>query len=70
MSLSITTPQKMEKKKKIEIVAFIKNPYKPSALCVGHGQTAQTQIRRRIMRRLIWVSTVYSQNVLFKFDGK
>ena len=37
MSLSITTPQKMEKKK-IEIVAFIKNPYKPSALCVGHGQ--------------------------------
>ena len=42
-------------------------PYKPSVLFVGHGQTVQTQIRHRIMRCLIRVSTVCLQNVILKF---
>ena len=44
------------------------NPYKPSVLFVGHGQTVQTHIRRRIMRRLIRVFTVYIHNVLLKIN--
>ena len=44
------------------------NPYKPSILFVGQRQTMQTQIRRRILRRLIRVSTVCLQNVLLKFE--
>ena len=44
------------------------NPYKPSVIFVGHRQTGQTQIRRRILGRLIRVSTVCIQNVLLKFE--
>ena len=42
--------------------------YKPIVLFVGQRQTAQTQIRRRNMRRLISVSSVCSQNVLLEFE--
>ena len=57
------------------IIFFIEisiNPYKPSVLSffVGHRQTVQTQIRRQITWRLIRVSTVCLQNVLFKFNEK
>ena len=44
------------------------NPYKPGVNFVRHRQIMQTQIGRRIMWRLIRVSTVCLQNVLFKFD--
>ena len=46
------------------------NPYKPSVLFKGHRQIVQTQIRRRVLRRLIWVSTVCLQNVLLEFEWK
>ena len=42
--------------------------YEPSFLFVGHWPTAQTQIKRRKMRRLIRVSTVCLQNVLLEFE--
>ena len=34
------------------------NPYKPSVLCMGHRQTAQTHIRHRRTRCMIRISTV------------
>ena len=44
------------------------NPYKPSVLFVGHRQSAKTQIRRRLTRRLISFSTVCLQNSVLKFE--
>ena len=46
------------------------NPYKSSVLFVGHGQTVQTQIRRRRTRRLIRVSTVYLHNIQLILEYK
>ena len=42
------------------------NPFKPSVIFVGHKQTAQTQIRRHRLWRLIRVSTVCLHNALLK----
>ena len=42
------------------------NPYKPSVLFEGQGQTVQTQTRRRLVR----VFTVCLQNILFKIEYK
>ena len=44
------------------------NPYKPSILFVGHRQTVQTQISRRITLCLIRVFTVCLQNILCTFE--
>ena len=49
----------------IDLSLSLFNSYKSSVLFAGHMQTVQTQIRRRIMRCLIRVSTVYLQNILF-----
>ena len=46
------------------------NPYVSSAFLLEHRQTMKTQIRRRIMRRLIIIITVCSQYVLLKFEKK
>ena len=46
------------------------NTYKPSVLFVGRRPTAQTQIRRRRMRRLIRVSTVCLQKVILNSNKK
>ena len=51
-----------------DVFFFNEDGFKPSVLFVGHRQTVQTQIRRRILRRLIRVSTVCSQNVLLEFE--
>ena len=45
------------------------NPYKPSVLFVGQGQTEQNQIRRRKTRRLIRLSTVCLQKSISKFGS-
>ena len=39
-------------------------------LFVGHRQTVQPNITRRIMQRIIRISTVFLQNVLLKFEFK
>ena len=46
------------------------NPYKPSVPFLGHGQTVQTQIRRRRTQRLIRVFTVCSQEFIFEIEYK
>ena len=46
------------------------NPNKLGVPFVGHRQTAQTQIRRRIMRRLIRVFTVGLQDFQLQIEQK
>ena len=49
---------------KVEVRLF--DPYKSGILFMGHRQTAQTQARHCIKRRLIRISTFCLQNVLLK----
>ena len=53
--------------KKLNFQSRILNPFKPSIILVVHRQTVQTLIRRRRTRRLIRVSTVCLQKVVFEF---
>ena len=46
---------------------FISTHISLSSFFVGHWQIVQTQTRRRSMRRLIRVSTVYLQKVILGF---
>ena len=45
-------------KNEISVLKVTFNPFKLSVLKMGHRQIVQTQMRRRMMRRLIWVFTI------------
>ena len=46
------------------------NPFNDSVLFIGRRQTVQNQTRRHRTRRLIRISIVCLQNILFKLEYK